>query len=76
MTDWAEKEFFTRTEIEKALTEKYPEESMYNSKSTFRLSHRGWATGIYYVNTGELAIKPIYKRVGRGKLENIFYAGA
>lgn len=76
MTDWVEKKTFTRSEIEKALTLKYPEQSEYNSKATFRLCHRGWAFGIYYVDSGELAVKPIYRRVGRGIFENIFYAGA
>jgi hypothetical protein len=72
-TDWKHREFFTRTELEKALTEKYPEESSYNSNSTFRVQHRGWAFGVYYVLSGDMAVKPIFRRIGRGKFENVFY---
>ena len=74
--EWAEKEFFTRNEIDKAMSEAYPEIANNNSYGLFRLQHTDWAVGVFYKETNGVAVKPIYKKAGRGKYENIFYAGA
>lgn len=75
MNEWADKKEFNRTEIARALTEKFPEQSSYNANSLFRLEYGAWSAGCYYEDD-TLATKPIFKRLGRGTFENIFYAGA
>ena len=67
-TKWKHVEEFTLPELKDALAEKYPENADYNG---FRLQR--WHEAYYWENTGEIAIKPIYKKATYRTYHNIFY---
>ena len=65
---WSNVEEFTLPELKKALGEKYPEKADYNG---FRLQR--WHEAYYWEKTGEIAVKPIYKKATYRSYHNIFY---
>jgi hypothetical protein len=65
--EWKEVDEFKLPDLSKALGEKYPDNADYNG---FRLQR--WHDAAYW-ETGEVAIKPLYKKATYRTYYNIFY---
>lgn len=80
-TEWANKKYFTINELKLAIYEKYGkslENKMFDAHGFlhgYRFQIIAWSNGIFYEN-GELATKPICKKMDRGIFLNIFHKDA
>jgi len=68
-TDWKYKEKFKLPELIEALSKKYNNTESYSE--SFRLQR--WGDAQYWENTGNIAIKPLWKRLTRQEVLNVFY---
>jgi len=68
-TDWKHKEKFKLPELICELTKKYNSTESYSE--SFRLQR--WGDAQYWENTGNVAIKPLWKRLTRQEVLNVFY---
>lgn len=67
-TDWAHVESFMIVDLQKQLTEKYPEDLC---GGVFNIQR--WGDGIYNANNGQLLVKPLWKKLSYQNFANIFY---
>jgi hypothetical protein len=66
--EWKHVESFSAIELQKLLTEKYPEDCGSNLFSIQR-----WGDGIYNFKTKQLLVKPLWKKLDHKTFANIFY---
>ena len=67
-THWKHVQYFRLVDLRRTLADKYPEMAQHSGFRT-----RRWGNAYYWENTGEIAEKPLWKKIDKHKLLNIFY---
>jgi hypothetical protein len=69
--DWKHKFSFSAIELRKEMERRHPERI--GNDNAFKVQR--WGDAMYWETTGEMASKPLWKKISRKEYQNIFYVG-